>query len=279
VTADGRRVVSRGGSGDAHVWDTRTGEHLRRVSVRGQHNLALSPDGRFLVWPEMDPAVNFPSTDLRGVTRTGSRLRIMDVTTGTIDDRFGGFEGNARDVFFTPDGKTLVTADRHGRAAAVRVWDVATGKAVRSFPAEWKPEGWVMRSRLSPDGTVLAVLYQEVPRGLDPIGKLVKSEVKLWDVATGKEVAGPTPPWFDPQVASFTPDGKTMAVAVPQSGTTFEFRDIATGRVRGEFRVPPNAEVTALALGPDGRPFTGGPDGTVLAWDPRAVKPPPADRK
>jgi WD40 repeat protein len=227
----------------------------------------------------MDPAVNFPSTDLRGVTRTGSRLRIMDVTTGTIDDRFGGFEGNAQDVFFTPDGKTLVTADRHGRQAAVRVWDVATGKVVRSFPAEWKPEGWVQRSRLSPDGKVLAVLYQEVPRGLVPPGKPVKKEVKLWDVATGKEVAGPTPPWFDPQVASFTPDGKTMAVAVPQSGTTFEFRDTATGRVRGEFRVPPTAEVTALTLGPDGRVFTGGPDGTVLAWDPRAVKPPPADRK
>jgi WD40 repeat protein len=126
---------------------------------------------------------------------------------------------------------------------------------------------------------VLAVLYQEVQRGLVPPGKPVITEVKLWDVATGKEVAGPTPPWFDPQVVSFTPDGKTMAVAVPQSGTTFEFRDTATGRVRGEFRVPPTAEVTALALGPDRRPFIGGPDGTVLAWDTRAVKPPPADRK
>jgi WD40 repeat protein len=204
----------------------------------------------------------------------------MDVTTGKIDDRFGGFEGNARDVFFTPDGKTLVPADRHGREAAVRVWDVATGKVVRSFPAEWKPEGWVMRSCLSPDGKVLAVLYQEVPRGLEPPGKPVKkTELKLWDVATGKEVAGPTPPWFDREVVSFTSDGKTMAVAVPQLGATFEFRDTATGQVRGEFRVPPNAEVTALVLGPDGRLFTGDPDGTVLAWDPGVVKPLPADRK
>jgi WD40 repeat protein len=273
VTADGKRVVRRGASGDAHIWDAKTGEHLKRVSVRGQHNLALSPDGRFLVWPEMDPAVNFPSTDLRGVTRTGSRLRIMDVAAGTIDDRFGGFEGNAQDVYFTPDGKSLVTADRHVREAAVRVWDVATGKVVRSFPAEWKPTGIVRLTRLSPDGTVLAVRYQG-----DMRGKLVESEVKLWDVATGKEISGPPPPWFDPQVVSFTPDGKTMAVAVPPSGTTYEFRDTATGQVRGEFRVPPNAEVTALTLGPGGRVFTGGPDGTVLAWDPRAVKPPPADR-
>src|SRR5262249_395376 len=109
VTADGKRVISRGENGDAHIWDAKTGEHLRRVSVRFQHQFALSPDGRFLVWPEMDPAIAFPSPNLDGTTRIGSRLRIMDVAAGTIDERFGGFEGNAQDVFFTPDGKTLVT--------------------------------------------------------------------------------------------------------------------------------------------------------------------------
>jgi RNA polymerase sigma factor (sigma-70 family) len=278
VTADGKRVVSRGEAGDAHVWDAKTGEHQRRVSVRGQHNLAISPDGRFLVWPELDPGRDFPSTDLVGTTRTGSRLRMMDVAAGTIDDRFGGFEGNAQDVFFTPDGKSVVTADRHGREAAVRVWDVASGKVVRSFPAEWKPTGRVWRSHLSPDGKVLAVRYQGEMQGTG-MPRLVESEVKLWDVATGKEIAGPPPPWFDPAVMAVSPDGKTKAVVEPQSGTTFEFRDTATGQVRGEFRVPPSAEVTALALGPDGRLFTGGPDGTVVAWDPRAVKPPPADRR
>jgi hypothetical protein len=149
---------------------------------------------------------------------------------------------------------------------------------VRSFPAEWKPTGRVWLSRLSPDGKVLAVRYQGVPGGLDPPGKpVVESEVKLWDVATGKEVAGPTPRWFDPEVMSFTADGKTMAVVVPQSGTTFEFRDTATGQGRGEFRGP--ADLTALALGPDGRVFTGTAEGTVLAWAPRAVKLPPSDQK
>jgi WD40 repeat protein len=48
----------------------------------------------------------------------------------SADERFGQFEGNAQDVFVAPDGKTLVTADRHGRAAAVKLWDVATGKEV-----------------------------------------------------------------------------------------------------------------------------------------------------
>src|SRR5262249_51562430 len=54
VTADGKRVVSRGHDGDAHVWDARTGEQQRRVEVRWGRGLALSPDGRFLVWSEAD---------------------------------------------------------------------------------------------------------------------------------------------------------------------------------------------------------------------------------
>ena len=153
----------------------------------------------------------------------------------------------------------------------MRVWNVATGKVVRSFPAEWKPGSRVWRSRLSPDGKVLAVMYQGQTRGLR-----VESEVKLWDVASGKELAARSPPWFDPEVMAFSPDGKTMAVALPAFGTTIEFRDVATGQLRGEFKGPRD-RVTALAFGPDGQLFSGTPDATVLAWDPRAVNLPPAD--
>jgi WD40 repeat protein len=178
-------------------------------------------------------------------------------------------------VFFTPDGRSVVTADRHGRGAAVRVWDVATGKVVRQFAAEWKPAGRVWRTRLSPDGTVLAVQYQG-----ETWGVLVESEVKLWELATGKEVAGPTPPWFDPEVMAMAPDGKSMIVARPPFGTTIEWQDLVTGqvRVRGELRGS-REQVTALAVGPDGLVFTGAPDGTVLAWDTRVAKPRSPDRK
>jgi WD40 repeat protein len=272
VTADGKRIVTRGQDGDAHVWDARTGEHQRRVNVRWQRGLALSPDGRFLVWPEADEAIEFPSADRPGTTRTGSRLRMMDVAAGTPVERFGSFEGDAHDVSFTPDGKSLVTAERYGREAAVRVWDVATGKVARAFAARWKPEGRVWRTRLSPDGKVLAVSYQGETRG-----ELVESEVKLWDVASGKEVAGPPPHWFNPEVMAVAPDGKAMAVAPPPFGMTVQFQDVATGQVRGEFRGPRD-RVTALAFGPDGQLFTGALDGTVLAWPPRAANP-PADRK
>ena len=237
------------------------------MNVSWQRGFALSPDGRFLVWPVADEAIQFKDPDQPRLTHTGSRLRMMDVATGTLVERFGGFEGDAHDLFFTAGGKTLVTADRYRRDAGVRLWDVATGRVERSFPAAWKPGARVWRSRLSPDGKVLAVTYQGEMRGLS-----VESEVKLWDIASGKERDDPRPHWSDVEVMAFGPDGKTVAAPTPD-GRVIQFRDAATGQVRGEFRGPRD-RVTALAFGPDGRLFTGSLDATVLAWDL-----PPADSK
>ena len=119
---------------------------------------------------------------------------------------------------------------------------------------------------------MLAVTYLE-----QPVSALVgRQTVKLWDIATGKELDGQPGHWYDDEVMAFGPDGKTVAVATPD-GTTIQFRDAATWQVRGEFRGSRD-RVTALAFGPDGRLFSGTLDGTVLAWDPRAANP-PADRE
>jgi RNA polymerase sigma factor (sigma-70 family) len=270
VAADGKRLVTRGQDGDAHVWEVRTGEHQRRVTVGWQRGFALSPDGRFLVWPVADETIRFKEPDRANVTYTGSRLRMMDLTTGKLVERFGGFEGTAEDLSFTPDGKALVTADRYRRGAAVRVWNVESGKVERSFAAEGGKEARVWRERLSPDAKVLAVMYRGQERGLR-----VETQVKLWEVASGKELDGPAPPWFDPDVMTFSPDGKTMAVATADG--KIEFRDAATGELRGEFPGPRD-RVTALAFGPDGQLFTGFADATVLAWTSKVGKP-PAERK
>ena len=263
ATADGKRIVTRGQDGDGHVWDARTGDHLRRVEMNRYHGFALSPDGRFLVWPVPDEAVKFTLPGRPNVTYTGSRLRMIDVAAGTPVERFGGFEGDPHDLFFTPDGKTLVTVDRP--AGQVRLWDVATGRVGRSLPVG-EPDFQVVRARLSPDGTVLAVTA--VKHGL---GVVEPQIVAVWDLASGTKLDGRPGPWYDPEVMAIGPDGKAMAVATP--GGTIRIQDPATGQVRGEIRGP-HGRVTALAFGPDGRLFTGTPDATVLAWDPRVVKPP-----
>src|SRR5207245_10366186 len=115
---------------------------------------------------------------------TGHRLRLYDLGAGRFLDRFPGFKGDAHDLAFTADGKTLVTVD-HGDGT-VRLWDVAAGKERRSFRAvrrdeEQRPHH-VWHAVLSPDGRTLAVTYQPSGRGIfSPFA------VRLWDVASGKE--------------------------------------------------------------------------------------------
>ncbi|QJW97137.1 sigma-70 family RNA polymerase sigma factor [Frigoriglobus tundricola] len=322
VPADGKRVVTRGQDGDAHVWDARTGAHLRRVDVTWQRGLTLSPDGRYLVWPVGDETVQFKDPDQPNAVHTGSRLRMFDLTTNTFVERFGGFEGGANDLFFTAAGKTLVTVDY--RDGAVRFWDVGTGKMERSFRVSERGQYQVWRARLSPDAKVLAVTYQREALG----GIFGRHAVKLWDCATGKELHDLPGHWsyveavaFSPDgthlvtgseplsaftqkqlrlptdqvfvwnvatgkavaqlpigatAAAFAPDGKTLAVAVGDG--TLQFWDAATWQLRSEFPGPRD-RVTALAFGPDGRLYSGALDATVLVWDPKTAKRPPAEPK
>jgi RNA polymerase sigma factor (sigma-70 family) len=76
VTADGRRVVTRGQGDDAHIWDGNNARHLRSLKAAWQRGMAMSPDGRFLVWPVVS-AVDDGSS--RGPEAAGSRAEIEPV--------------------------------------------------------------------------------------------------------------------------------------------------------------------------------------------------------
>jgi hypothetical protein len=95
--------------------------------------------------------------------------------------------------------------------------------------------------------------------------------VRLWDVASGKELDEQPGHWFDPEVMALVPDGKMMAVATHAG--KFEFQSVATGEVQKEIRMP-RGRAMALTFGPAGQLFSGTPDATVLVWDKTAAKPP-----
>jgi WD40 repeat protein len=207
VVTGGSRLVTRGQDGDAHLWDAGTGAHLRRIDVTWQRGLAVSPDGRFLVWPREEEKVKFKDPGQPNVIYTGSRLRMLDLETGHEVERFGGFEGDAHALFFTSGGKGLITVDF--RDGAVRLWDVATGKAARSFRvADVAAPYTVWRAVLSPDGKTLAATYQRSGRGL-----LGQHAVKLWDVATGKPLHDLPGHYGYVEAVAFSPDGSTSSPA------------------------------------------------------------------
>ncbi len=276
ATPDGRHVVTRGQDGDAHLWDARTGAHLRHIRASWQRGLALSPDGRYLVWPVADAKLRYTDPGQPNTTLTGNRLRLYDLPAGRFVERFPGFKGGADDLAFTPDGKGLVTTDH--RDGTVRLWDVATGKEQRAFravpPAEAHRPYHVRHSMLSPDGRSLAVAYQPTGRGfLSPFA------VRLWDVATGKETHELPGHYYYVEGLAFSPDSRWL-VTGSQPLSDFARKmlkrpvnqvfvwDVAKGRRVAALPEGLPVGATCAAFAADGRSIaTASPDGTITVWE------------
>jgi WD40 repeat protein len=145
----------------------------------------------------------------------------------------------------SPDGKMLATAER--REGTIKLWDVATGKAVATFrPAKSSPMGLAF----SPDGTRLAVGTPDRWTG-------------VWDVRTREQLLDLDPGL--PVVAlCYSPDGKHIAAGCPSCALVW---DAKTGQQLA--RLPhPKTEVWAVAFTLDGRTLvTGAWDEHIRLWD------------
>src|SRR5262249_39724193 len=143
---------------------------------------------------------------------------------------------------FTDGGKALATGGLDGD---VRVWDLTTGKEVRSFAI---PKDGSHSLRFSADGRFLA-----------SGGGYHDQSVRLWDVATGKLLGHFRGHKTAVDVESLSANGKTLLTWA--TGETHRVWDLATGMSR-----PFPGLVGGLALSPDGK---------VLAaadWDRRCVR-------
>ncbi len=212
-SADTKSVALESSDGSIEVWDIRDGSYLVSiVSIRTSHKntrnrppyvsaLALSPDGKLLAsggWYDSD-------------------VHIWNTTTGDhVSTVFTGPDyGRVVSLVFSPDGKllaSLINVSYH--KSVIKVWDTASQKNIATIlePHKLVSRYWGGSSHLSfsPDGKLLASaggLPRYWSNFLDPT--LQTSEVKLWDVATGKNVI--SLPGSDPLI--FSPDGKFLASA------------------------------------------------------------------
>ncbi len=183
---------------------------------------------------------------------------------------------------FSPDGKTIASAGggTGGRRedpakGEVKLWDVSTGKALRTIAVE---KQIVFHATFSPDGKLLATAS-----GSGKAVPVVPGEIRLWNPATGELVRTLRSHHRGAYVAAFSPDGKLLAsggiatideskkVAVRGANATGEITlwDLQTGKelwTRGGH----TGAVGSLAFSADGKTLasSGGLfDGKVKLWD------------
>jgi uncharacterized caspase-like protein len=131
------------------------------------------------------------------------------------------------------------------------LWDLATGKVLRSF--EDHPP-WIT--------TVISVAFSS--NGSRALSGWADGSVVLSDVATGKLLGTLRDDDVINSVA-FSPDGRRALYA---SGGTLKLWDLATGKVLRTFEGHTNGWVMSVALSPDGkRALSGGMDKTLRLWD------------
>jgi WD40 repeat protein len=250
--------------------------------------VAWSPDGKLIASGGQDRIV-----------------RIWDAVSGQQLRELGGHTRTVSSVIFSLDGKHLVSAsggitrstpdllpgellhplklptDRPEDVPDVKVWDVTTGEELRSFRLPGKGPGLA----LSPDGKTIAVSFGDTGVSIlrtAPIGRPAQvmftilaaangDVVRLYDVATGKEVGvlkGHTrPPWC----VAFSPDG-TRIVTGGGADQTLKLWDASTGQEIITIGRHPD-DVTSVAFSPDGQKILStSDDGDIRIWDASPVK-------
>jgi RNA polymerase sigma factor (sigma-70 family) len=242
VSADGKLVAAGGIDHKVSLWEAETGKPLRTLEGHegGVRTVAFFPDGRHLI-SEGGP---------------DGTARVWDVTTGKEVRRLAEHPDDFMSAFaFSADGKTLFTGAEQG---AVRIWDAAEGKPLRVLEGH---AAAIEGLAVSPDGRLLASASDD-------------RTVRLWDIATGRELRR-----FNPQGmvygVAFSPDGRMLAAAC---GTgQVHLWEVASGEERLRLRAHHGA-AASVQFAPDGRTlYTGGSDGTALAWSlPALARPQPS---
>jgi hypothetical protein len=126
---------------------------------------------------------------------TGNEFRVLaDSPHG-----YGGFRLSA-------DGKILA-ATTSGREKTIYVWDVATGKEIGRLASE---SPFQQCLAISPDNKLLALADGYLPQtsGTEP-----PHYIRLWDIATGKEVRRFGRSKYAYWPVAFSADGRTLATA------------------------------------------------------------------
>jgi WD40 repeat protein len=125
------------------------------------------------------------------IIKVSGSVQVWDLEKGTqVGDDWEDKDMRMRAIALSPDGKTVASGSEDG---AVRLWDVDTGKVIKTWAGhtqEVKSVCW------SPDG-----------------GRVVSrsfKEIRVWDLESGETILGPIDAGINVSAVCYSPDGKMI---------------------------------------------------------------------
>ncbi len=233
---DGKAFATCHSSGAIKLWDPATGKCMDTLQHPGWVSLiAFSPDSKCLA------------------SASDSEARIWDLATGRPRSTFKPDQSSSSVlVAYTPERKAVLVRRSSDGQQVVTLWDVAAGTNLSTCEGH---EQTVAAVALSPDGKTL-------------VSSSIDKTMRVWEAATGKNIARLGGEIYDP--LAFSPDGKILACAwnVDGSNTVGAIRLLAFPGLTPLATIKGNVGlIERLAFSPDGRLLAAGCiDKTIKIW-------------
>ena len=304
---DGKMLATASYDKTARTWDVASGKEIARATHEDRLLMAVfNPGGNLVASGSMDGVVKIWDSS------TGKDAFMIPAfqTVGDIKFSPSGQYIAIAEGFFPRDGLYLFNALSEGHSAIVSVWDIKTKKEVIRL----KHDNWVNSIDFSQDERLILTgstdgisqiweissgkeisevrsshrinLVAYSPKGdfvasaescfADPFGgKGCQPELKVWRPSNGEIVWQKSYPGVWIPSMAFSPDGKQLAIANTQSGSTSSMQvlEAGTGNLINEKIYDANFVLKMFSFNDDGTMLAsgGGPSlemGRVDIWDP-----------